>query len=145
MSSPPARPATAVHDGPWGSHVATADLQAVPQVTFSDPEVASVGLTADAAEKAGYDIRVVDYNLGWVSGASLLADDYEGRARMVVDEKRKVILGMTFVGQDVSELLQAATIAVVGEVAIDRLWHAVPAYPTMSEIWLRLLEEYGRP
>ena len=130
---------------PWGSHVATADHAAVPQVTFSDPEVASVGLTSVAARKAGFDIRVVDYNLGWVAGASLQADDYEGTARMVVDEKRKVILGVTFVGQDVSELIHAATIAIVAEVPLDRLWHAVPAYPTMNEIWLRLLEQYGRP
>jgi len=134
-----------VDDAPWGAHVATADHQAVPQVTFTDPEVASVGLTADAAKKAGYETRVVDYDLGSVAGASLQADGYTGTARMVVDEKRKVLLGMTFVGQDVAELLQSATVAVVGEVPIDRLWHAVPAYPTISEIWLRLLEGYGRP
>jgi pyruvate/2-oxoglutarate dehydrogenase complex dihydrolipoamide dehydrogenase (E3) component len=134
-----------VHDGRWGAHAATADHEAVPQVTFTDPEVASVGLTAAAAEKAGYETRVVDYDLGWVAGASLQADGYSGKARMVVDEKRKVILGVTFVGQDVSELLQAATFAVVGEIPLDRLWHGVPAYPTMNEIWLRLLETYGRP
>jgi dihydrolipoamide dehydrogenase len=135
----------AVHDGEWGAHAATADHAAVPQVTFSDPEVASVGLTSTAAAAAGFEIRVVDYELGNVAGASLQADGYKGRARMVVDEKRKVVLGVTFVGQDVSELIHAATIAVVGEVTIDRLWHAVPAYPTMNEIWLRLLETYGRP
>ena len=134
-----------VDDAPWGTHVATADHEAVPQVTFSDPEVASVGLTSEAAKQAGYEIRVVDYDLGLVAGASLQADGYEGKARMVVDEKRKVILGVTFVGQDVSELLQAATFAIVGEVPLDRLWHAVPAYPTLNEIWLRLLETYGRP
>ena len=134
-----------VSDGPWGTHVATADHQAVPQVTFGEPEVASAGLTSEAARKAGYDIRVVDYNMGWVAGVSLQADDYEGTARMVVDEKRHVILGVTFVGQDVAELIHAATIAIVGEVPIERLWHAVPAYPTMNEIWLRLLETYGRP
>ena len=134
-----------VDDAPWGTHVATADHQAVPQVAFSEPEVASVGLTSTAAREAGFDVRVVDYELGYIAGASLHADGYEGRARMVVDEKRGVILGMTFVGQDVSELIQAATIAIVGEVPIDRLWHAVPAYPTMNEIWLRLLETYGRP
>jgi dihydrolipoamide dehydrogenase len=134
-----------VDDAPWGTHVATADNAAVPQVTFSDPEVASVGLTSEAAKKAGLETRVVDYDLGWVAGASLQADGYAGKARMVVDEKRKVIVGVTFVGQDVSELLQAATIAIVGEVPLDRLWHAVPAYPTMNEIWLRLLETYGRP
>jgi dihydrolipoamide dehydrogenase len=134
-----------VDDKPWGTHAATADHEAVPQVTFTDPEVASVGLTADSARKDGYDIRVVDYELGQVAGAALQADGYEGKARMVVDEKRGVLLGVTFVGQDVAEMIQAATIAVVGEVPIDRLWHAVPAYPTMNEIWLRLLETYGRP
>lgn len=130
---------------PWGTYVATADHQAVPQVTFSDPEVASVGLTAAAAEKAGYRIRVVDYPIGSVSGASVVADNYEGQARMVVDEDRQVVLGVTFVGQDVGELLHSATVAVVGEVPLARLWHAVPSYPTISEVWLRLLEAYGRP
>ncbi|MEO6944123.1 MAG: NAD(P)/FAD-dependent oxidoreductase [Lacisediminihabitans sp.] len=134
-----------VDDQPWGAHVATADHESVPQVTFTDPEVASAGLTAAAATKAGYDIRTIDYQLGWVAGAALQADHYKGQARMVVDEKRKVLLGVTFVGQDVAEMIQAATIAIVGEVPLDRLWHAVPAYPTMSEIWLRLLEAYGRP
>ncbi len=136
---------TVVSDAAWGTHVATADHEAVPQVTFTDPEVASVGLTAKAAEAAGYDIRVVDYEIGWVAGASVHADGYKGTARMVVDEKRKVVLGVTFVGPDVSELLQAATVAIVGEVPLDRLWHAVPAYPTVNEVWLRLLETYGRP
>jgi dihydrolipoamide dehydrogenase len=134
-----------VMDAPWGRHVATADHAAVPQVTFTDPEIASVGLTALAAVRAGYDIRVVDYEIGHVAGAGLHAEGYKGTARMVVDEARKVILGMTFAGPDVSDLLQAATIAVVSEVPLDRLWHAVPAYPTVSEIWLRLLETYGRP
>ncbi len=130
---------------PWGTHVATADAAAVPQVTFSEPEVASVGLTSRAAREAGRDIRVVDYELGSVAGASLQADGYSGRARMVVDEQRGVVIGATFVGQDVAELVHAATIAIVGEVPLHRLWHAVPAYPTMNEIWLRLLEQYGRP
>ncbi|MFJ4045836.1 dihydrolipoyl dehydrogenase family protein [Microbacterium sp. NPDC089987] len=133
-----------IADGAWGRHVATADHAAVPQVVFSEPEVASVGMTADAAREAGREIAVVDYDLGSVAGAALHADGYQGQARMVVDTEREVILGVTFVGADVAEMLQAATIAVVGEVPISRLWHAVPAYPTMSEIWLRFLEEYGR-
>ncbi|GAA2082785.1 NAD(P)/FAD-dependent oxidoreductase [Pseudolysinimonas kribbensis] len=133
-----------VDDAPWGRHVATADHEAVPQVTFTDPEVASVGLTAAAAEKAGYRTRVVDYDLSWLAGASVHADHYEGKARAIVDEDRKVLLGVTFAGPDVSEMLQAATIAVVGQVPLDRLWHAVPAYPTLNEVWLRFLETYGR-
>jgi dihydrolipoamide dehydrogenase len=130
---------------PWGTHVATADHRAVPQVIFTDPEVATVGLTASAAREQGYEIRVVDYEIGDVAGAALYADGYQGTARMVVDEKRKVVLGVTMAGPDVGEMLQAATFVVVGEVPLDRLWHAVPAYPTVSEVWLRLLEAYGRP
>ncbi|MEU8327880.1 NAD(P)/FAD-dependent oxidoreductase [Micromonospora sp. NPDC048839] len=133
-----------VEDGRWGRHAATADERAVPQVIFTDPEIASVGLTATAAEAAGIRIRVVDYDLGAVAGASLHADGYKGHARMVVDEDRKVIIGFTLAGPDVAELIHAATIAIVGEVPLDRLWHAVPAYPTVSEVWLRLLETYGR-
>ena len=136
--------AEAVDDDRWGRHVATADERAVPQVVFTDPEVASVGLTAAAAEAAGLRIRVVDYDLAATAGSSLHAEGYQGHARMVVDEDRKVIAGFTLVGPDVAEMLHAATIAVVGEVPLDRLWHAVPAFPTVSEVWLRLLETYGR-
>ncbi|WP_205473070.1 NAD(P)/FAD-dependent oxidoreductase [Nocardioides sp. SYSU D00038] len=134
-----------VDDEPWGWHAATADTRAVPQVVFTDPEVASVGLTAAAAEAAGHPVRVVDHDLGAVAGAALHADGYRGRARMVVDTEREVVLGATLVGPDVAELIHAATVAVAGEVPIKRLWHAVPAYPTISEVWLRLLEAYGRP
>ena len=134
----------AVEDGRWGRHAATADERAVPQVVFTEPEIASVGLTAAAAAAAGLRIRVVDHDLGAVAGSALHADGYRGHARMVVDEDRKVIVGFTLAGPDVAELLHAATIAVVGEVPLDRLWHAVPAFPTVSEVWLRLLEAYGR-
>ena len=136
---------SAVDDAPWGVHAATADRAAVPQVVFADPEVAAVGLTAAAAESAGMRVRVHDYDLADVSGASEAADHYRGRARLVIDDRRDVIVGATFAGPDVAELLHAATIAVVGEVPLARLWHAVPAYPTVSEVWLRLLEADGRP
>lgn len=136
---------TAVDAAPWGAHVATADHEQVPQVTFTDPEVASVGLTKQAAERAGRNIRVLDYDLSWVAGASTVSDHYRGQARAIVDEDRKVLIGATFVGPDVAELLHSATVAIVGEVPIDRLWHAVPPYPTVSEVWLRWLEAYGRP
>ncbi|MFF4650430.1 dihydrolipoyl dehydrogenase family protein [Streptomyces sp. NPDC001380] len=127
---------------PWGAHAATADHAAVPQVVFTDPEAAAVGLSAAEAERAGHRVRAVDQDLGAVAGASLYADGYRGRARMVVDEDRGVLLGVTFVGPGVAELLHSATVAVAGEVPLDRLWHAVPSYPTVSEVWLRLLEAY---
>jgi dihydrolipoamide dehydrogenase len=126
----------------WGRSVATADERAVPQVVFTDPEAASVGLTLDEATRQGRRVRAVDFDLGNVAGAALYADGYQGRARAVVDLDRETLLGVTFVGAGVAELLHSATIAVAGEVPVSRLWHAVPAYPTISEIWLRLLETY---
>ena len=115
----------------------------VPQVIFTVPEVAAVGLTAEQATDEGLRVRVVEYEIGNVAGAKLFADGYQGRAQMVVDEDREVIVGLTLAGPGVGELIHAATIAVVGEVPLRSLWHAVPSYPTISEIWLRLLETYG--
>jgi dihydrolipoamide dehydrogenase len=130
-----------VYTEPWGEHAATADHAAVPQVVFTDPEVAAVGLTEARARDAGRDVRVVDLPIA-VGGSTLQADGYDGAARLVVDREREVLIGATFVGQDVAEMVHAATVAVVGEVPMARLWHAVPAYPTISEVWLRLLEAY---
>ena len=126
----------------WSPFVATADHLATPSVVFTDPQVASVGRTVAEAEQAGVPHRVVEYAIGNVSGAAVFADGYTGTAIVVVDTEREVLLGATFIGSGVAEMVQAATIAIVGEVPIARLWHAVPAYPTISEVWLRLLETY---
>lgn len=136
------KPETSAPD-PWTKYSATADTWAVPQVVFSDPEVAAVGLTEAAAKARGINVRVVDYDIGNVVGAALYADGYKGHARMVIDQTRGVVVGMTLVGPSVGELIHAATIAIVGAVPLSRLWHAVPSYPTISEVWLRLLEALG--
>jgi dihydrolipoamide dehydrogenase len=128
---------------PWTKYSATADNWAVPQVIFSDPEVAAVGLTEAEAKARGINVRVADYDIGNVVGALLYADGYQGHARMVIDQTRGVMVGMTLVGPAVGELIHAATIAIVGAVPLSRLWHAVPSYPTLSEVWLRLLEALG--
>ncbi|GAY15700.1 NAD(P)/FAD-dependent oxidoreductase [Mycobacterium sp. shizuoka-1] len=132
-----------VERGQWSRFTATADGLAVPQVFFTDPEVGSVGLTERQARAAGHPVTVVDVEIGdVVMGAKLYADGYRGRARMVVDDARGIPLGITMVGPGVGEMLHSATIAVAGQVPVDRLWHAVPCFPTVSELWLRLLEAY---
>ena len=115
-----------------------------PQVIFTDPQVTSVGMTEAQAREAGLDVRVIDLPIA-VGGSALLADGYRGRACLVLDGPgpEAVILGATFVGQDVAELLHSASVAVVGKVPLSVLWHAVPSYPTVSEVWLRLLEAAG--
>lgn len=126
----------------WAPHSSTADLEAVPGVVFTDPEVASVGLTAAQAERDGRAVDVVDYEIGHLAGAVQYRPDYRGRARVLIDRDRHVVVGATFVGPGVGELLYSATVAITGEVPVERLWHAVPAFPTISEVWLRLLETW---
>jgi dihydrolipoamide dehydrogenase len=122
---------------------AVADHGIVPRVTFTDPQICAVGLTEQQAREAGLDVRTVRYATGGVAGASLLGKDFVGTSQLVVDEARRVVVGATFVGPNVQELLHSATIAIAGAVPLDRLWHAVPSFPTVSEVWLRLLEAYG--
>lgn len=131
-----------VDDTRWGAHAATADHEAVPQVVFTTPEIASVGLTAREARRTGRRVEVVDYDLARLAGAQQYVQGYRGQARMVVDTELGTVVGVTFAGPGVAELIHSATIAVAGEVPIERLWHAVPAFPTIGEVWLRLLETY---
>jgi len=111
-----------------------------PRVIFTEPQVAAVGHTLASARSAGLSVRAVDQSIGAVAGASFIGHGAPGMARIVIDGDRQVLVGATFVGVDVAEWLHAATIAVVGEVPLQRLMHAVPCFPTRSEVWLRLLE-----
>ena len=120
-----------------------ADHDKVPRITFTDPQVAAIGLTEEQAREKGIELRVVSYPTGGVAGAYVRGNDINGTSQIVVDQRRRVLVGATFTGPDVQELLHSATVAVVGEVPLDRLWHAVPSFPTVSEVWLRLLEAYG--
>lgn len=122
---------------------AWADHRAVPSIVFTDPQLAMVGLTEAAARERGIDVKVVSHGTGDVAGSSVRGKDITGTCQLVVDRERRVIVGATFTGPGIAELLHAATIAVVGEVSLDVLWHAVPTFPTVAEVWLRLLETYG--
>jgi dihydrolipoamide dehydrogenase len=121
---------------------ASSDHGRVPQVTFTDPQVASVGLTEAEARATDSEVRCVEYDLANLAGTALLRDGYEGRAKLVVNTADESLLGATFVGPEVGELVHAATVAVVGKVPLEVLWHAVPSYPTAAEVWLRLLEAW---
>jgi pyruvate/2-oxoglutarate dehydrogenase complex dihydrolipoamide dehydrogenase (E3) component len=115
----------------------------VPRVTFTDPQVCAVGLTEAQARDRGLSIKVVDHPTGGVAGASVTAKDFKGTSRLVIDEDRRMLVGATFTGPNTADLLHSATVAIAGQVTLDRLWHAVPSFPTVSEVWLRLLESYG--
>ncbi len=114
-----------------------------PRVIFTDPQVGAVGLTLAGAAEAGLRVRHVDVETSGNAGGSFVGRGAVGTSRLVVDEARRVVVGATITGAEVAEALHAATIAVVAEVTIDDLWHAVPSFPTRSELWLKLLEAYG--
>jgi dihydrolipoamide dehydrogenase len=134
-----------------GDHIAGADVHteaygdrvAVPRVVFTNPNVAAVGLTEARARSTGVNVTTVQYDIGHTAAAAARGRGYRGTCQLVIDEDRRIIVGATFVGPEAGELLHAATIAIVGEVTLDTLWHAIPAFPTLSEVWLRLLETYG--
>ncbi len=115
-----------------------------PRVIFTEPQVAAVGHTLASAREAGVQARAVDHSTEAVAGASFVGRGAPGTVRLVVDDLREVLIGATFTGPEVAEFLHAATIAIVGEVPLERLWHAVPPFPTRSEVWLRLMEKLGR-
>jgi pyruvate/2-oxoglutarate dehydrogenase complex dihydrolipoamide dehydrogenase (E3) component len=140
-----ARRGTVIDDdqAEWSQSVAKADHNMVPQVIFTDPQVASVGLTERDAKGLGLNTRSVDSDIGNLEGAQLKEEGYVGHARLIVDEDNQVIVGATFLGPEVSDLMHSATVAIVGRVPIDRLWHAVPSFPTVTEVWTELLENYG--
>jgi dihydrolipoamide dehydrogenase len=123
---------------------AASDHDVVPRVTFTDPQVCAVGLIEEQARQAGVDVRTVRYATGGVAGSGVLGDPFIGTSQLVVDQGHQVLVGATFVGPGTQELLHSATVAIAGAVPIERLWHAVPAFPTVSEVWLRLLETYRR-
>ena len=123
-----------------------ADGPLSPRVIFCDPQVAAVGHTSETAEEAGLDVEIVEVDTSGNAGGSYYGRNAPGTSRLVIDRQRGVLIGATITGAEVADFLHAATIAIVGEVPVARLRHAVPAFPTRSEIWLNLLEkaETGR-
>jgi dihydrolipoamide dehydrogenase len=121
---------------------ATADGPVAPRVIFTDPQVAAVGHTLASAKEEGLQVRAVDTETSANAGGSFYGRGAPGTTRFVVDEDRRVLVGATFTGAEVAEFVHAATIAVVGEVPLRQLRHAIPSFPTRSEVWLGLLEEY---
>jgi pyruvate/2-oxoglutarate dehydrogenase complex dihydrolipoamide dehydrogenase (E3) component len=123
------------------SHGADGPLS--PRVIFTEPQVAAVGHTVDTAAKAGLEVDIVETETSGNAGGSFYGRDAPGTARLLIDRKRRIVVGATITGAEIADMLHAATIAIVGEIPLARLRHAVPCFPTRSEIWLALMEGAG--
>ena len=119
-----------------------AEHQAIPRIVFTDPQVAAVGLTEQQANDKGMRVKTAKCDISDVAGATVTGIDVAGTVQLVVDEQREVLVGATLVGSDIGDMLHAATIAIVGEVPLGRLRHAVPSFPSISEVWLKAIENY---
>jgi dihydrolipoamide dehydrogenase len=120
-----------------------ADGPLSPRVIFTEPQVAAVGHTEDTARDAELEIEIVETETSGNAGGSFYGRGATGTSRLLIDKERRLVVGATFTGAEVQDMLHAATIAIVGEVPLERLRHAVPCFPTRSEIWLSLLESAG--
>ena len=125
------------------SAAATADGLQSPRVLFTEPQIAAVGHTLQSAQDAGLNVKTVEASTSGNAGGNFYGRDAVGTSRLVIDADREVIVGATITGSEVADFLHAATIAVVGEVPLERLAHAIPAFPTRSEVWTTLLTELG--
>ena len=118
------------------SHGADGPLS--PRVIFTEPQVAAVGHTSETAEEAGMIFDIVETPTSGNAGGSFYGRNAPGTTRWIVDRERRIVVGCTITGAEIADFLHAATIAIVGEVPLERLRHAVPSFPTRSEIWLKL-------
>ena len=124
--------------------VTFSDGPRAPRVVFTDPQIAAVGMTLAGALHAGISAEPIGLPTGGSAGGSFYGRGAPGTTRFVVDVEREVLVGVTFVGAEVADFLQAATIAIVGEVPLTKLAHAIPPFPTRSELWLKFIEAYEK-
>lgn len=113
-----------------------------PRVVFTNPQVAATGLTLAQAEQRGIDAVAIDVRTESTAGASFTGKGTGGTCRLVVNRANDLIVGATFTGYEVAEWIQAATLAITGEIPVGELRHAIAPFPTRTEIWLRICEKW---
>lgn len=118
------------------------DAGNVAQVIYTEPQVAWVGRTESQAREEGFAVRTRTARYpGAVSFLALYRDGFQGWAKLVIDVETNTLLGATFVGPQFSELVQAATLAILAKVPVSLLRHAVAPHPTVNQVWDPLLAQ----
>jgi dihydrolipoamide dehydrogenase len=116
----------------------------IPGCTYSNPQVASIGLTEEKAKAAGYDVRVGKFPFSG-NGKAIALGEPEGMVKTVFDKKTGELLGAHMVGTEVTELIQGYGIAMTLETTEAQLMETVFPHPTLSEMMHEaVLDAYGR-
>ena len=134
---------------PWLAHVAhheaiccierickfadhTVDYSIIPGCTYTDPGVASVGLTEKAAREAGYDLRIGKFPF-MASGRALASNESEGFVKLIFDKKYGELLGAHLIGSQATEMISELVMAKTLEATEEEIFHAMHPHPTYSE------------
>jgi pyruvate/2-oxoglutarate dehydrogenase complex dihydrolipoamide dehydrogenase (E3) component len=124
------------------NELAARDAGSLAQVIFTDPQAVRVGRSESQARAEGFAVRTRTARYPEaVSFLALYRDGFEGWGKLVIDAATNTLLGATFVGPEFSELVQAATLAIVAKVPTSLLRHAVAPQPTVNQVWDPLLAQ----
>jgi dihydrolipoamide dehydrogenase len=116
-------------------HPARMDYNAVPNVIFTNPEVASVGLSLEKAIEEGYSATIGSFPFQAL-GKAQAAFQTEGFAQVVIDRKTGQILGAQVVGHEASALIAEMAVAITNELTVESITETIHAHPTIAEAWL---------
>ena len=118
-----------------GRHVQTINYLAVPNCTYSHPEVASVGLTERAAREKGYDVRVGKFPFSAL-GKAMIVGDTAGFVKIVADARYDEVLGVHIIGPKATEVIAEAALGVKLETTVEEIANSIHAHPTLAEAML---------
>ncbi|OBB68016.1 NAD(P)/FAD-dependent oxidoreductase [Mycobacterium sp. 852014-50255_SCH5639931] len=124
------------------NELAARDAGSLAQVIFTEPQVVRAGRSESQALAEGFVVRTRTARYpGTLSFLALFRDGFQGWAKLVIDAETNTLLGATFVGPEFSELVQAATLAIVAKIPVSLLRHAVAPHPTVNQVWDLLLDQ----
>jgi dihydrolipoamide dehydrogenase len=109
--------------------------RAIPSVVFSNPEIATVGLSLEEAIDEGYDASIGQFPFQAL-GKAVAESHTEGFAQIVKDKKTGQILGAQVIGHDAGTLIAEMGVAVENELTVESISHTIHAHPTVAEVWM---------
>ncbi len=116
------------------------DYRAVPSCVYTNPEVASVGLTEEQAKEQGHDVLVGKF-LFRPLGKAMATGDQDGFVKVVADRKYGEVLGVHMIGAHVTDMIMEGVVAIKLEATVEAMVDAIHAHPTMSEAVLEAFED----
>jgi dihydrolipoamide dehydrogenase len=110
------------------------DYHVIPAVIFTNPEIASVGLSLEKAQLLGLDAYVSQFPLQALGKAQAISQ-VEGFSQIVVEKKTQRLLGALFVGHEAGNLIAYMSLAIQNELTVECITHTIHAHPTLAESW----------